>query len=63
MRLGDGVDYGDCVLEFLEGEEVEERVKDLLSKEVLDEEEGIMLRRVAMCRSVTELDPTVGTCT
>ena len=51
MRLGDGVEYGAGVLEFLEGEEVEERVKDLLSKEVLDEEEGIILRCVGQSQS------------
>ena len=59
MRLGEGVEYEDTLLEFLEGDEVEERVKEVMSHDVLDEEEGILLRRVAMCRSVTELDQTV----
>ncbi|XP_011407389.2 PREDICTED: uncharacterized protein LOC105314736 [Amphimedon queenslandica] len=50
MRLGEGVEYDDKVLEFLEGEKVEERLKEVLSHEVIDEEEAILLRRVAMCR-------------
>uniref|UniRef100_A0A1X7TLU2 Uncharacterized protein n=1 Tax=Amphimedon queenslandica TaxID=400682 RepID=A0A1X7TLU2_AMPQE len=56
LRLEGGVeDYTDEVLQFLETQKVNEKVEEIMGQSVIDEEQTILLRRVAMCRSVTLL--------
>ena len=53
LRLEGVEQYNDEVLQFLEGENMRDKVDEIMGQSVIDKDQVLLLRRVAMCRSVT----------
>lgn len=53
IRLGEGAEYNDNVLKFLEGNTINTKAEEIMAKMTLNEEDKLFLRRVAMCRLVS----------